>query len=115
MRSKFPVVSQWTRQVHSIHEDAGSIPGLAQWLRIRCCCELWCRSQMRLRSRIAMAVAMTILAAAVLSQSPAWERPYAPGMALKKKKKKDCAATGTQTLQNGRDTWLRVWQFQLPK
>ena len=29
----------------SIHEDEGWIPGLAQWLRIRCCHELWYRSQ----------------------------------------------------------------------
>ena len=39
------------------HEVAGSIPGLAQWLRIWHCRELWCRSQMRLGSGIAVAVA----------------------------------------------------------
>ena len=35
-----------------IHEDVGLIPGLAQWLRIWCCYELWCRSQTQLGSCI---------------------------------------------------------------
>ena len=39
-----------------IPEDAGSIPGLTQWVRIQCCCELWCRSQTWLRPRVAVAV-----------------------------------------------------------
>ena len=38
-----------------IHEDAGSIPGLA-CLRICHCHELWCRLQTQLRSRIAVTV-----------------------------------------------------------
>ena len=41
----------------SIHEGAGSNPGLTQWLKIRHCRELWCRLQMHLRSCVAMAVA----------------------------------------------------------
>ena len=39
-----------------INEVAGSIPGLAQGLRIQRCHELWCRSQVRLRSGVAIAV-----------------------------------------------------------
>ena len=42
--------------VTSNHEVAGSIPDLAQWLRIWPCCELWCRLQTRLGSCVAVAV-----------------------------------------------------------
>ena len=41
-----------------INEDAGSIPGLAQWVRIQHCRELWYRSQTRLGSQVVVAVAV---------------------------------------------------------
>ena len=48
-------------------------------LRIQRCCELWYRSQTRLGSHVAVAIA--------LIQPLAWEPLYAVGVALKKKKK----------------------------
>ena len=51
-----PVVAQWLVNLISIHEDTGLIPGLPRGLRIRPCRKLWCRFQMQLGSRIAVAV-----------------------------------------------------------
>ena len=38
------------------HEVAGSILGLAQWVKIWLCCELWGRLQMWLQTGVAVAV-----------------------------------------------------------
>ena len=60
-----------------------SLSGLRTW----CCYELWCRSQTWLGSRIAVAVAHRVTAAAMI-RLLAWELPYATNAALKDKKRK---------------------------
>ena len=55
---------------------------LLSGLRIRCCHELWCRSQTRLGFGIAVA-----LAATAPIRPLAWEPPYATEAALEKAKR----------------------------
>ena len=51
------VLSQQVRNPTRFHEDVGPIPGPAQWVKDPALPELWTRSQMRLGSGIAVAVA----------------------------------------------------------
>lgn len=50
-------MAQRLKTEHNLCEDAGSIPDLAQWVRIQHCWKLQYRSQKQVGSSIAVAVA----------------------------------------------------------
>ena len=65
-----PTVAHQVKNLTGIHEYAGSIPGLVQWVKDHMLQWLWCK-----------------LAAAALIRPLAQEPPYAPDAALTKKKR----------------------------
>ena len=76
-------------------------------LRIQHCHELWCRSQLWLRSGIAVAVVEA--GSCSLIGPLAWEPPYAAGVALKwKEKKKKMNAQSVATGIGKKKIWKGV-------
>ena len=70
----------------STHEEAGSIPGLVQWVKgssVAACCGVGLRHC----SDPALLWLWHRLAAVALTQPLAWKLPHAVGVALKRKKK----------------------------
>ena len=110
--SGVPVVAQ-RKQIWlvSMRMEVQSL-ALPSGLRIQHCCELWCRSQMRLRSGIAVAVA---LASGNSSNSnPNLRTRYAEGTAPKRKTNKQ---TKLQLEDRNRNSgsWIRNLNVKFKK
>ena len=81
-----PIVAQWVKNLASLHDGVGSIPGLAQWAKDLALPWAVCGVGHGHGSDLALLWLWCRLAAAAPIPPLAWEPPYAIGLALKKKK-----------------------------
>ena len=83
-----PVAAQWVKNLTSIHEDAGSNPGLTG-LRIQHCCSQGVGHRCGWDLVLLWLLPRPAAVALALIQPLVWELPYAAGAAFKKKKRKE--------------------------